>query len=120
MADIAFSRIEMLAPQAPPASEIGWIGWARANLFSSWLNAILTVVSVAAVAWVILHVYPWFAHAVWNATLYQVLEPLTESSSATGWFATETGLFLAATSVLAAVLWWRRFPLRATPSGTTP
>jgi general L-amino acid transport system permease protein len=67
MADIAFSRIEMLPPEAPPASEIGWIGWARANLFSSWLNAILTVVSVAAVAWVVLHVYPWFAHSVWNA-----------------------------------------------------
>lgn len=68
MADIAFSRHEMLAPQAPPASEVGWIGWARANLFSSWLNALLTVVSVAGVAWVVLHVYPWFAHAVWNAS----------------------------------------------------
>ena len=67
MADIAFSRIEMLPPEAPPASEIGAVGWARANLFSSWLNAILTVLSVAAVAWVVLHIWPWFAHSVWNA-----------------------------------------------------
>ncbi len=67
MADIAFSRAEMLPPEAPPASEVGWIGWARANLFSNWLNGILTVVSVAAVAWLVLHVWPWFAHAVWNA-----------------------------------------------------
>ena len=67
MAEIAFSRIELLPPEAPPASEVGWIGWARANLFSSWPNAVLTVVSVAAVGWVVLQVYPWFAHAVWNA-----------------------------------------------------
>jgi len=67
MADIAFSRIEMLPPVAPPASEVGWIGWARANLFSSWLNAILTILSGAAVAWVVFHIWPWFAHAVWNA-----------------------------------------------------
>jgi general L-amino acid transport system permease protein len=58
----------MLPPETPPASEIGWIGWARANLFSSWLNAILTILSVAAVAWVVLHVWPWFAHSVWNAS----------------------------------------------------
>jgi general L-amino acid transport system permease protein len=68
MADIAFSRHEMLPPQAPPISEVGWIGWARENLFSSWLNTILTVVSVAALGWVLLHVYPWFAYAVWNAS----------------------------------------------------
>ena len=67
MADIAYSRIEMLPPETPPASEIGAIGWARANLFSSWLNAILTILSAAAVGWVFLHIYPWFAHAVWNA-----------------------------------------------------
>ena len=67
MADIAFSRSEMLPPEAPPASEIGAVGWARANLFSSWLNAILTVLSVAVVAWVVLHIWPWFAHSVWNA-----------------------------------------------------
>jgi hypothetical protein len=45
------------------------------------------------------------AHAVWNATLYQVVEPLTVNGRSTGWFATETGLFLAVTSVVAE-LWW--------------
>ncbi len=35
----------------PPRSETGTLGWARANLFSSWLNALLTIVaSVLAVA----------------------------------------------------------------------
>ena len=32
-------------PMRPPRSEIGVIGWLRKNLFSSWGNALLTVVS---------------------------------------------------------------------------
>lgn len=59
------------------------------------------------------------AHAVWNATLYQVLEPVTVDHGLTAWFSTETGLFLALTSLAGAALWWRRMPLCATPAGTT-
>lgn len=59
------------------------------------------------------------AHAVWNATLYNVVEPVTVDGSVTTWFSTETGALLAASSVVAAVLWWRRYPLRRTPQGTT-
>jgi general L-amino acid transport system permease protein len=68
MADIAYVRQEMLPPQAAPGSEIGPLRWVRDNLFSSWLNAILTILSVAAIAWVVLHIWPWFAHSVWNAS----------------------------------------------------
>ena len=39
----------------PPASTTGVIGWLRENLFSSWLNTILTLVS-AYVAWTALSV----------------------------------------------------------------
>jgi general L-amino acid transport system permease protein len=67
MSDIAFVRGEILPPQSPPGSEIGPIRWAHENLFSSWLNGILTILSVTAVAWVVLHLWPWFAHSVWNA-----------------------------------------------------
>ncbi len=31
----------------PPITEVGAIGWLRANLFNSWFNAILTVISLA-------------------------------------------------------------------------
>ena len=37
-------------PMAPPITQIGVIGWLRANLFSSLFNALLTVVSRCAVA----------------------------------------------------------------------
>ena len=68
MSDIGFSRDHMIAPEAPPASEVGIVGWLRANLFSSWLNTILTILSVLAVLWLVDHVFPWFRHAVWNAS----------------------------------------------------
>jgi general L-amino acid transport system permease protein len=68
MADITYVRQQMLPAEMPPASEVGPIRWARENLFSSWLNAILTLLSLYAVGWLILQVYPWFAHAVWNAS----------------------------------------------------
>ena len=35
-------------PMLPPRSEVGVIGWLHANLFSSWFNTILTLVSGAA------------------------------------------------------------------------
>lgn len=68
MTDIGFSRDHMIAPEAPPGSEVGVIGWLRANLFSSWLNTILTILSIAAIWWLAAHVFPWFRHAVWNAS----------------------------------------------------
>ncbi len=70
MADIAFSRSEMLAPEAPPASEIGVIGWLRANLFSSWLNTLLTLIALGVIWLIASHIVPWFAHSIWNASSY--------------------------------------------------
>ena len=68
MQDIAYSRTAMLPAEEPPGSAVGAIGWARANLFSSWLNAILTILSILAVWWIVSHIFPWFRHAVWNAS----------------------------------------------------
>jgi len=38
----------------PPVTRLGAIGWARANLFNSWFNSILTLVTL----WVLLEVVP--------------------------------------------------------------
>ena len=46
MTKIAFVRKKEIPPSAPPITEVGLIGWLRQNLFSSWLNSILTVLSV--------------------------------------------------------------------------
>lgn len=66
----AYSRTDMLPPEPPPASEVGVVGWLRANLFSTWLNSVLTVLALAAIWWIFLHIYPWFRHAVWNAASF--------------------------------------------------
>lgn len=70
MADIAFSRRDMLGPEAPPPSAIGLVGWFRTNLFSSWLNTILTLIALWVIWLVGSHMLPWFLHAVWNANSY--------------------------------------------------
>jgi len=32
-----------VAPRLAPALSVGWLGWVRANLFSSWLNSLVTI-----------------------------------------------------------------------------
>ena len=59
------------------------------------------------------------AHAVLNAALYHVLDPLTRDTGHTNWFATETGLTNNLVLVAAAVLFLRFFPLRRSPDGGT-
>ncbi len=65
---VAWHRSTMLAPEAPPASAIGVMGWLRANLFSSIFNSILSLAALAIIVWLVAHIWPWFAHSVWNAT----------------------------------------------------
>ncbi|CUH42305.1 MULTISPECIES: amino acid ABC transporter permease [Ruegeria] len=67
MSDVSFVRTEMLPEQAPPASEVGLIGWIRHNLFSGWFNSILTLVSLYAIYYVLSGVLPWVFQSVWNA-----------------------------------------------------
>ena len=45
MTETSFVRSQMLPPLAPPVSERGAVKWLRENLFSGWLNSILTVVA---------------------------------------------------------------------------
>ena len=62
-----FTRTEMLPPRAPPVLQSGALKWIRENLFSSWLNAFLTIMSVALVYFFVALSAPWLLHAVWNA-----------------------------------------------------
>ena len=59
------------------------------------------------------------AHAVVNAAMYHVLDPLTGDTGSTGWFAGESGLFQALVLVAAAVVWLRFAPLRRSATGGT-
>jgi general L-amino acid transport system permease protein len=44
--NLAFARAELAEKRAPPATTTGAIGWLRQNLFSSWFNIVLTLVSL--------------------------------------------------------------------------
>ncbi|MCC6469781.1 MAG: amino acid ABC transporter permease [Alphaproteobacteria bacterium] len=51
----------------PPASTVGWVGWLRENLFSSWQSTVLTLLAI----WIIYLVIPpfiqWaFIDAIWT------------------------------------------------------
>jgi general L-amino acid transport system permease protein len=79
----AYVRTEMLPEQAPPLTQVGAVKWVRENLFSSWLNSILTVVSLYVVYWFVIHAGPWFGNTVWNAgSLSECREILDGASGA--------------------------------------
>ncbi|SHI57705.1 amino acid ABC transporter permease [Wenxinia saemankumensis] len=64
---VPYVRESMLPQAEPPVAERGVVKWIRENLVSSWLNAILTLVSLYIIWWVVSHVWGWFAGSVWNA-----------------------------------------------------
>ena len=64
--DVSFVRHDQIPPSPPPAREAGVIKWLRENLFSTWFNAILTIVSVYLIIKLVIGVYPWFANGVWE------------------------------------------------------
>ncbi len=68
MSDISFVRTEMLPQQEPPASSVGVIGWMRENLFSGWLNSVLTVISGLFIFSVVGSLLGWAWSPTWSAT----------------------------------------------------
>ncbi len=64
---LQYVRTEMLEAKAPPSFQIGPLRWARENLFSGWLNSLLTLVSLYVILTLLAGVAPWFGHTVWNA-----------------------------------------------------
>ncbi len=63
----SYVRNEMLPPSDPPAMQTGAIKWLRENLFSGWLNTILTILGFAAIFFLLKEFTPWFLHGVWKA-----------------------------------------------------
>jgi general L-amino acid transport system permease protein len=63
----AYVRTQMIAPAAPPSNERGAVKWVRENLFSGWLNTILTFLSILTVYYLVRLALPWLLHSVWFA-----------------------------------------------------
>jgi general L-amino acid transport system permease protein len=75
-----YVRTRMLPPEEAPASQVGFVRWARENLFSSWFNAILTLAAFYVVWLLVSHIYPWFRHAVWNAGSLQECRQIIQAT----------------------------------------
>lgn len=63
---VAFVRDTMLPEKAPPAAHIGVVGWARINLFSGWMNTVLTIISLLFVGFVLYEILPWLISPTWD------------------------------------------------------
>lgn len=63
---VAFVRTEQLPPQAPPASEVGLVGWLRQNLFNGVWGSILTLIALYAIYSFLAFILPWIFNGVWN------------------------------------------------------
>ena len=66
MTKIAFVRKHTIPPSAPPITEVGAIGWLKQNLFSSWLNSVLTILSVYFIVIMLWDFLPWAYGGHWN------------------------------------------------------
>ncbi len=64
---VSFVRDTMLPEKEPPIGEKGAMKWMRENLFSSWLNAILTLVSLFVIYYALSHTLPWMIFGIWDA-----------------------------------------------------
>jgi general L-amino acid transport system permease protein len=65
----AFVRTVPAPDLPPPATSIGWIGWLRANLFSTPFNSALTALIVLLLAWMIPPVIRFLLiDAVWTGS----------------------------------------------------
>jgi len=51
--DIVYVRTAPSRALSPPITSVGFIGWLRANLFSSWLNTALTLLTAALIVWLV-------------------------------------------------------------------
>jgi general L-amino acid transport system permease protein len=64
---VAFVRTAAAPALAPPALSVGWLGWLRANLFSTPFNAVLTVLTVLFLVWTVPPVVRFLLiDAVWS------------------------------------------------------
>lgn len=64
---VRYVRDSMIQPSEPPNAQTGAIKWMRENLFSDWVNGLMTVIAIYIIYSVLAAIAPWFYHSVWNA-----------------------------------------------------
>ncbi|MEE2773470.1 MAG: amino acid ABC transporter permease [Pseudomonadota bacterium] len=66
MANVEYVRDKEIPPAPPPLIEVGVIGWVRQNLFSSWFNSLLTILSLYFIFVCLVDFIPWAWGGHWN------------------------------------------------------
>ena len=64
---VAYMRETMITPEPPPKAQGGPVFWLRENLFSTPMNAALTILSLLMIYGLVWRFWPWLSHSVWNA-----------------------------------------------------
>ena len=64
---VAFVRDTAIPASPPPNTQAGAVNWVRANLFSSWANAALTIAALYVIYVVFVAIWPWLTNGVWTA-----------------------------------------------------
>jgi len=85
MSEQSYVRDEMLPELPPPATEVGVIGWMRENLFSGWLNTLLTLAGIVIVYFAVAAALPWFLNSVWNANSLSECREILEGEAGACW-----------------------------------
>ncbi|WP_226622320.1 amino acid ABC transporter permease [Alloyangia pacifica] len=76
---VAYVRDTMLDQQDPPLNQTGALKWIRENLFSGWLNIMLTLLSLWVIYAALSHLLPWALRGIWDASnLSQCREIIAE------------------------------------------
>lgn len=65
--EASYVRAAEIPDKKPPVSQTGALGWIRENLFSTPLNAVMTVGLVAFIAYLLYLVVPWAWYSSWTA-----------------------------------------------------
>ena len=80
MSKHSFVRKEMVSEQTPPLLSVGLFGWLKVNLFSSWLNTLLTAAALAFIIYVLSGVLPWTFQSTWNAASLTVCREIAKAT----------------------------------------
>ncbi|WP_022704909.1 amino acid ABC transporter permease [Pseudorhodobacter ferrugineus] len=81
----AYVRDTMIPQKAPPTGQVGAVRWLTENLFSGPVNTILTLLGVAAVYFLFVHLGPWFQNSIWNANSLAECREILDGASGACW-----------------------------------
>lgn len=68
MTQESFVRTEMLSAQPAPLGETGVVKWARENLFSNWLNSLVSLAFMAIIIYYTIAFLGWALQPSWGST----------------------------------------------------